>query len=373
MHKAYKFRLYPNAEQEKQIQRTFGCCRFVYNYYLAKNIEAYKTGTKHMNAFACMNDLTQLKKERGWLREVDTTALYSSLEDLQFSYQEIFRNRQRGVEFPNFKRKNSSRKTYRAKISSLKKGYPTIAMCLRHIKLPKLGLVRCAVSKQVEGRILNATISQAPSGKYFVSVCCTDVEIPQCESTGNAVGIDLGLKSLAITSDGTTYENPHHFDKLAKKLAREQRRLSRKPKGSKNREKQRIKVARVNEQIANRRLDNIHKMTTELVRQNDVICVEDLAVRNMVKNRRLAKAISDIGWGEVRRQLAYKCEWQHKALVAVGRFFPSSQLCTCGYRNARVKDLSVRYWTCPECGVHHDRDINAAQNILKEGLRLIAQ
>lgn len=338
----------------------------MFNHFLAKRIELYKSENKTLNYNACSAELTSLKKELEWLKEVDSTALQSSLKDLDQAYQNFFRRIKSGEKpgFPKFKSKKNHRKSYKTKIN--------IKVLDKKIQLPKLGLVKCRISKQVRGRILNATVSQNPSGKYFVSVCCTDVEIPQYESTGKSVGIDLGLKIIAITSNGMIYENNKYLLKSEAKLRREQKSLSRKTIGSNNWKKQRIKVARIHEKIKNQRLDAIHKMTTELVKNYDIICIEDLAVKNMVKNRRLSKAISDAAWGEIRRQLTYKCKWQHKQLVVIDRFFPSSQLCECGYKNLKVKDLSVRYWVCPNCGKEHDRDINAANNIETEGIRLIS-
>ena len=369
MEKAYKFRIYPNQIQITQIQRTFGCCRYVFNYFLAERIEQYKTESKTLNYNACSAQLTSMKREIDWLREPDSTALQSSLKDLDIAYQNFFRRVKQGEKpgFPHFKSKHNNRKSYKAKSVG-----SNIAVSDRHIKLPKLGLVRAAISKRLEGRILNATVSQNPSGKYFVSICCTDVPIERYPSTGLVIGIDLGLKTLAVTSDSKEFANPKHYHKSQAKLRREQRKLSRKPKGSNNRNKQRIRVARVHEAIQNQRIDAIHKMTSQLIRDYDVIVLEDLNVKGMVRNRRLSKSISDAAWGEITRQLKYKAVWYSRVNQKVDRFFASSQLCECGYKNPEVKNLSVREWICPQCNRVHDRDLNAANNILNEGLRLLA-
>jgi putative transposase len=343
--------------------------RWVYNYFLSLRRSIYLELKQAYGYKLCSSKLTLLKKEFPWLREPDSIPLQATLEHLQSGYDYYFMARKRGDKnwgLPVLKKKKDSYRSYETKNLG-----GTIQVLAKHIKLPKLGLVPCRVSKRVEGRILNATVIQVPSGKFYVSICCTEVEIPQYPSTGKAVGIDLGLETLATPSDGDPYENHKRLKDAAKKLAREQRRLSRKTIGGSNYEKQRVKVAKVHEDIANRRNDSIHKMTTELVSKYDIIVMEDLAVMNMMKNHRLAGAISDASWGEVKRQLEYKCKWQHKAFVQVGRFYPSSQLCQCGYKNPEVKDLKVRYWVCPECGAGNDRDGNAASNILREGLRLL--
>ena len=374
MERGFKYRIYPNESQRDQIARTFGCCRFVYN----RALDVKKTAYSETGKSIATNDLIKMipawkrDPETSWLAQVDSMALQQSIRDLDRAYKNFFRRVREGGKpgFPKFKSRRHARQSYRTNGGKV--------LDRNHIALPKLGTVRAKVSRPLQGRFISVTVSLDAAGRYFATFLCIDVPSKDAPATDREVGIDLGVETLATLSDGTKIENPRHLKKYERKLAREQRRLSRR-KGARKGEKQsrrylkqRKRVARIHANIADARTDALHKVTTMLADENQVLCMEDLNAKGMMKNHHLAKAVTDASFGEFARLLEYKCDERGRSLVKIGRFYPSSKTCSvCGHRLDALS-LSVRSWDCPACGAHHDRDVNAARNILTEGKRILS-
>ena len=354
MLKAYKYRIYPDAEQMQFFAKCFGCVRFVYNRMLSDRIEHYKLTGKSLN-----NTPAQYKSEFTWLKEVDSLALANAQMNLNTAYRNFFRDKSNG--FPKFKSKKNNNFSY---TTNNQKG--TVYVENGYIKLPKLkSPVKIRQHRSFEGVIKSCTISKAPSGKYHISIL-VETEIQKLPASDMRVGIDVGIKDFAVLSNGESYKNPKHLRKSEKRLAKLQRDLSRKQIGSSNRNKARIKVAKLHEKIANQRMDFLHKKSTEIIRKNQAIVIEDLKVKNLMKNHNLAKSIAEVSWSRFREMLDYKSRWYGRELIIAPPDYPSSQLCSdCGNRSSQTKDLACRVYICPECGLEIDRDYNASLNLLK--------
>ena len=367
MLKAYKYRIYPNNEQQVQIAKTFGCCRFVYNQTLSYRKERYEKEKVSLSKIDCNNYCTRiLKKKYPWLKEADKFALSNAVYNMDSAYQKFFREH---AGYPKFKSKHDNHKSYTTNFTN---GNIAVDFKKGKVKLPKLKNVKAKLHRGFRGQIKSATVSQVPSGKYYVSILVETEHVP-LEHTDHNIGLDLGIKDLCITSDGKKYGNPKTIRKYENKLAKLQRQLAHKKKGSNNYYKKKKQIALCYEKITNTRKDYLHKISHEIISENQVIVSENLQIKNMVKNHHLAKAISDVSWYELTRQLEYKAKWNGRKYIKIDTFYASSQICSvCGYQNPDIKDLSVRTWRCPECGAEHDRDINAAKNILAEGLGEIA-
>ena len=360
--KAYKFMIYPNTEQQILFAKTFGCVRFVYNRMLADKIKYYEETGKKLN-----NTPAQYKKEFEWLKEVDSLALANAQMNLQTAYNNFFRSPKIG--FPKFKSKKSNRKSYTTNCVngniSVENGY---------IKLPKVGFVKLKQHRQVlfDYKLKSVTVSQTPSGKYYASVLFEYENQVQEKEPHNFLGLDFSMHELYKDSKENEPAYPRYYRQAEKRLKREQRKLSLMQKGSKNREKQRIRVAKLHQRVANQRKDFLHKQSRQIANAYDCVCIEDLDMKAMSQALHFGKSVSDNGWGMFTAFLKYKLEVQGKRLIKIDKFFASSQLCSCcGYKNTETKNLSIRAWDCPECGTHHDRDVNAAINIRNEGMRIV--
>lgn len=374
-HKAYNYRIYPNSEQQVFFLQTFGCKRLVYNLMLHDKIENMQARRNDPNIPLIKNYPASYKQDYPFLRDVDSLALNNAWTDVNAAFAKYFK--EKSVGFPRFKSKKNPVQSYRTNNQN-----GTIKLVNnKFLKLPKLkSLIPIKLHRQPQGLIKSATVSREANGQFRVSLLC-ETEIDPLEKTGSVIGIDLGIRDFAIFSDGRKVNNHHFTLQMEQRLEREQRKLSRrallaKQRGvalsdAKNYQKQKRKVARLHTQVANQRKDFLHKLSTEIIKNHDVICLEDLNVKGMTKNRKLSKSISDVSWSSFVTMLQYKADWYDKTIVKIDRWYPSTQTCSaCGHRGGK-KGLSVTDWTCPVCHVHHDRDINAAINIRNEGLRLL--
>ena len=372
--KAYKFRIYPTEEQEIFFAKTFGCVRKVYNLMLNDRKKAYEEVKNNPSKKMTFPTPAKYKKEFPFLKEVDSLALANAQLHLDKAYKNFFRDK--SVGFPRFKSKKNPVQSYTTNNQN-----GTVALIdNKFIKVPKLkSLIRIKLHRQPKGMIKSATISWHSSGKYYISLLCKE-EISELPKTNSAIGIDLGITDFAILSDGQKIDNNRFTSKMEKKLKREQRKLSKrallaKNKGiplyeAKNYQKQKRKVARLHEKVMNQRTDFLNKLSTEIIKNHDIICIEDLNVKGMLRNHKLARSISDVSWSSFVAKLQYKADWYGREIIKVDQWFPSSQICSeCGHKDGK-KSLDIREWTCPICDTHHDRDINASINILTEGLRI---
>ena len=359
---ATKIRIYPNAVQADKLAKAFGCARWYWNNSLAETQKVYQETGKGLGQYQLNARLPQLKSEIEWLGETHSQVLQSVSLHLSRAFVNFFERR---AKYPQFKSK------HRKQSIQYPQGVKVVDAC--KVYLPKIGHVKAIVHRELAGSIKTVTVSKDPSGKYFASILCENlVAMPDISLNGKILGIDVGLTDLAVTSDGSKFANPKHVLKAQKNLAKKQQHLSRKAKGSNTRNKARLLVAKAHERVANTRQDYLHKLSTRLVNENQVIAVEDLHVKGMMKNHNLARAIGDAGWGAFTSMLKYKTARQGKGYIEVNRFFASSKTCSCCMHAQAKMPLDVRMWTCDQCGAKHDRDINAAINIRDEAQRMIA-
>jgi putative transposase len=362
IHKSYKFRIEPTSEQIVLLSKHFGACRFVFNRFLHERKEKYLNEKTSLNYYDNARTLTDLKKEEDfdWLKEINSQSLQSAIRNLDSAYKNFFNKQNK---FPRFKSKYD-KQSFKIPQNSL--------INERKLVIPKFKEgIKINLHREIEGEILFATITKSTTGKYYVSITC-EVNHKPFDKIGSKVGIDTGIKDLAILSDGKTYENIKILKSKLKKLKYQQRQLSKKQKGSNSRQKQKIKLSLTHEKITNIRKDYLHKISTKIVKNHDIISVEDLSVKNMMKNHKLAQSLSDVSLGMFYTMLEYKSKWNDKSFVKIDRFFPSSKTCSnCGWINQDL-NLSIREWTCPSCNEHHDRDLNASKNILKQGINILS-
>ena len=358
---ATKIRIYPNAVQADKLAKAFGCARWYWNNSLAETQKVYQETGKGLGQYQLNARLPQLKSEIEWLGETHSQVLQSVSLHLSRAFVNFFERR---AKYPQFKSK------HRKQSIQYPQGVKVVDAC--KVYLPKIGHVKAIVHRELAGSIKTVTVSKDPSGKYFASILCENlVAMPDILLNGKMLGIDVGLTDLAVTSDGSKFANPKHVLKAQKNLAKKQQHLSRKAKGSNTRNKARLLVAKAHERVANARQDYLHKLSTRLVNENQVIAVEDLHVKGMMKNHNLARAIGDAGWGAFTSMLKYKTARQGKGYIEVNRFFASSKTCSCCMHAQAKMPLEIRMWTCDQCGAKHDRDINAALNIRNEAQRMI--
>lgn len=367
--RAYKFRIYPTTEQQVLFVKTFGCVRLVYNYWLDRKIKKYEYDKTTVTYTSCAKEMAELKKTETYLflQDVDSIALQQSLRHLDTAFQNFFKQPKAG--FPRFKSKKRNKNRYSTVCIN-----GNITISDGYLKLPKIGLVKLKQHRQIPSdyKLKSVTISQTPSGKYYASILFEYENQVQEQEPHSFLGLDFSMHELYKDSNGNEPAYPRYYRQAEKKLKREQRKLSLMQKGSKNREKQRIKVAKLHEKAANQRKDFLHKQSRQMTNAYDCVCVEDLDMKAMSQVLNFGKSVLDNGWGMFTVFLKYKLEEQGKRLVKVDKFFASSQTCSCcGYVNKETKNLAVRAWDCPQCGVHHDRDVNAAINIRNEGMRIV--
>ena len=359
--KAYKYRIYPNSEQKEFFAKCFGCVRFFYNKSLSDVNDIYKTTGKFKNITP-----TSYKEDYPFLKEVDSLALSNAQLNRNTAFKSFFSHKSG---FPKFKSKRNDQ----SYTTNMVNGNIRVSDNHRYISIPKCSRIRIKMHRLFEGNIKSITVSRTTDNKYYVSLL-VETEIETLEPTKKMIGLDLGIKDLIVDSNGKKYKNHKYLTKSQEKLAKEQRKLSKMVKGSNNRNKQRIKIARLHKKIQSQRNDYLHKLSRKIIDENQVIALEDLKVKDMEQNNKLARNISDASWSRLVSMLIYKANWYGRKVIKVPNNYPSSQLCSvCGYQNSITKSLNIRKWVCPECGTVHDRDINAARNILSKGIEILTK